>query len=223
MSQALESKSKHRNANLLVSLLLVIAVTPFVHAKMGSVSLFEVLVFVAALGGVYANTGSVRRLVLSGGLAIAMLGCRIAWEPDQPGNLVYIFLGGYALFFALVAVWLTQRLFESGQRVSADTLFGAFSVYLILGLIWVFLYSMLEIAHPGSFNFGDRGVPAREQFDRFLGFSFTTLTTLGYGNISPATARADALTTLEAIAGQVYLAVVIARLVAIELSQHARS
>ncbi len=73
----------------------------------------------------------------------------------------------------------------------------------------------MEILHPGSFVFSTGTLEAGFFFWRFLGFSFITLTTLGYGNVSPASEQGDALAGLEAVIGQFYVAVVIARLVAL--------
>ena len=82
-----------------------------------------------------------------------------------------------------------------------------------------FAYALLESLVPGSFTIGGEPTPADARFDRYIGFSFTTLTTLGYGTIVPTNPRADALTSLQAIAGPVYLTIVIARLVAIQVGQ----
>jgi len=109
------------------------------------------------------------------------------------------------------------------MRITRDTLYQAVSVYLLLGLVGAMAYALLEVVNPGSFHFGDNTIASDARLDRFLGFSFTTLTTLGYGNISPATPKADALATFQAVAGQIYIAVVIARLVAIEIGQRSRS
>jgi hypothetical protein len=100
--------------------------------------------------------------------------------------------------------------------VTIETICAALAVYLFLGLIWVFAYNLLEVVEPGSFSFGAGG-DDESPFSRFIGFSFVTLTTLGYGNISPMNPRADALSYTEAIIGQIYLTVLVARLVAMEL------
>jgi voltage-gated potassium channel Kch len=55
-------------------------------------------------------------------------------------------------------------------------------------------------------------------FERFIGFSFVTLTTLGYGNVVPLTPRGEAVATAEAVAGQLYIAVLLARFVAIDIA-----
>lgn len=100
------------------------------------------------------------------------------------------------------------------EEVVSDTLFGAACVYLLLGLVWMVAYTLLERVHPGSFHFNSvdaaSGVPA--VFD-FLYYSFVTLTTLGYGDVTPLTPRARSLAVLEAIVGVLFVAVLIARLV----------
>ena len=134
----------------------------------------------------------------------------------------------YHFFFFLSCLdfcWpirLMRSIFRSEDRITGDTLCGAASVYLLLGLIWTMVFSILEKTAPGSFRFAGQ-VGSAEQFDRFLGFSYTTLTTLGYGNVAPATPQADALATIEAIVGQFYLAVVIARFVALQIVQGSNS
>ncbi len=97
-----------------------------------------------------------------------------------------------------------------------NTSCGSLSVYLLLGLLWAFAFALLESAVPGSFSGIERGMGFTD-YKRFFGFSFVTLTTLGYGNVVPLTPRADALAVAEAIVGQIYLTVLVARLVALNL------
>ena len=105
-----------------------------------------------------------------------------------------------------------------GKRVSHV----AACAYLLIGIIWADVYAILENIVPGSFTTGgiqlaaDPGaviVTAREQLAHFSYFSLVTLSTLGYGDITPVTRPARALASTEAIFGQLYLAVLIARLV----------
>ena len=111
------------------------------------------------------------------------------------------------------------------QRVTADTILGGVCVYLLLGLIWSLLFSLLEIASPGSILQG--GVPVSElapsgepyRFPALLYFSFVTLTTLGYGDFLPNTDATRALASAEAVVGQLYVAVFVARLVGLHLTQ----
>lgn len=124
-----------------------------------------------------------------------------------------------------VSVTILQSLFES-RKVSMETLQASLCVYLLLGLIWVFLYSIVEMTSPGSFVSSDpsriapRGDGARRtEFMRLVVFSYSTMVCTGYGDLVPANGFANMCASLQAMTGQVYLAVVIARLVGIQSNQ----
>ena len=92
----------------------------------------------------------------------------------------------------------------------------------MLGLIWVFAYFAVELVSPGALALKmtfdlEQHLP-REMLAELIYFSFVTLTTLGYGDISPVSSLARSLTITEALIGQVFLAVVIARLVGLQIS-----
>lgn len=207
----------YRHAALLASLLLVIVVSPFFGGRVSW--LLEASLFLTLAAGALATSpGRGKALVLGIVSAVAIAGRLLHANQPEPGTLLFVFLGGYIAYFSIVVVALLRDLFARGARVTTDTLFGALSVYLICGLLWTMAYAVLEQLAPGSFQFPAGATLADpERFERFLGFSFTTLTTLGYGTIAPATPQADALTTLEAIVGQFYVAVVLARLVALHV------
>jgi len=97
-------------------------------------------------------------------------------------------------------------------RVGVDTLLGAICGYLMLGFTWSGAYGVLISQEPASFYTTHSGEHAVVS-DLFY-FSFVTLTTLGYGDIVPVTAKAQSLAMMEAITGVLYLAVLVSRLVA---------
>ncbi len=206
----------HRHAYLLATLLLMLLVSPFLRQRIAGIPVLEILLFVTLVSSVLA--GAVRRrqrligFALVGAAQLAALAQHASSEPIL--DAVRPLLG--LAFFAYVASLLLRRIFVETSRVTIETICGALAVYLFLGLIWVFAYSLLEIVEPGSFTVGV-GDTGGSPFSRFIGFSFVTLTTLGYGNISPMNPRADALAYTEAIIGQIYLTVLVARLVAMEL------
>jgi hypothetical protein len=120
-------------------------------------------------------------------------------------------------------IWVTRILLlhvMTARRVTADTIYGAVCVYLLLGLVWSAAYRLLEILSPGSFA-GPLGIDPQtgQEIPNYAYFSFTTLTTLGYGDITPVTSPAMAAAILEAIAGPLYIAILISRLVSIYVSQ----
>ncbi len=206
----------HRHAYLLATLLLMLLVSPFLRQRIAGIPVLEILLFVTLVSSVLA--GAVRRrqrligFTLVGAAQLAALAQHAASEPIL--DSVRPLLG--LAFFAYVASLLLRRIFVETSRVTIETICAALAVYLFLGLTWVFAYSLLEIVEPGSFSVGV-GDTGGSPFSRFIGFSFVTLTTLGYGNISPMNPRADALAYTEAIIGQIYLTVLVARLVAMEL------
>jgi hypothetical protein len=111
-----------------------------------------------------------------------------------------------------------------------DKIYGAVCIYLLLGLLWGYAYTILEIARPGSFSFSGQNSPRAlvEQSDyrdleRELNYySYVTLTTLGYGEITPLTGRARQLAWMEAMLGQLFIAITIARLVGTHIASSSR-
>jgi hypothetical protein len=93
---------------------------------------------------------------------------------------------------------------------------GSVAVYLLLGLAWAHAYFLVALIHPGAFN----TPPAADginEMPQFVYYSFVTLTTVGYGDITPIHPFARSLATLEALVGQLYPAILIARLVSLEI------
>jgi len=211
---------RFRFAFLLASLGLVVFLRPFIADWILGVAFVDILVFFTMLAGVFTTIDRKRQFAVVASLAIASAGSQIAWRLTGEDVLLVAFLVLSIAFYSHIIWFLIRSLFIGEQRITHDTLYKAVSVYLLFGLTWTFGYALLELASPGSFIFGSHSPEDGLRHERFIGFSFTTLTTLGYGNISPATPRADAITSLQAVAGQIYLAIVIARLVAIQITQN---
>lgn len=117
-----------------------------------------------------------------------------------------------AAVLAITVILLTQ-IFREG-RVTTVRIQGAIAIYLLLGAAWAHAYHIAAVLSPGSFNF-----PPGEHVELadWNYFSFITLTTVGYGDITPVRPIVRVLAVSEALAGQLYLAVMIARLVAMEM------
>jgi len=115
-------------------------------------------------------------------------------------------------FFAYVTLTALYRVL-SGDEVTLDKLFGAAAVYLLMGLTWSIAYSVLETIQPGNFFFPVSSTSEAMPWLDFIYYSFTTLTTLGYGEIHPVTHQARSLSILEAATGVLYVAFLVARLV----------
>ena len=100
----------------------------------------------------------------------------------------------------------------SGSLSRTNTIVGALSIYLLLGLVWATLYMITLYFFPDAFK-GITPVPGTDDFPRVLYFSYVTLATLGYGDISPINPLSKTFAYLEAVAGTFYLAIVVASLI----------
>jgi voltage-gated potassium channel len=123
------------------------------------------------------------------------------------------------LFFGVVGAMMLRDILSRGGNVSWPLINGALSVYLLLGVVFSFVLSLLETWQPGSFLGADKFTGG--DFSDFSYLSFVTLTTLGYGDITPANPVAGSVLTLEAVSGQIYLTVLVARLVGMNISAQA--
>jgi hypothetical protein len=112
---------------------------------------------------------------------------------------------------ALVTVLRTVLLARS---VRAEEIFAAIAAYLLLGFFWAFLYAVFEGQTEDAFR-GLDAVPRDEMVSTLIYYSFVTLTTLGYGEIVPTNSFTQNLAVFEAVTGQLFIAVLLARLVAL--------
>jgi len=125
------------------------------------------------------------------------------------------------LFFGYVLVVLFIGILRA-RKIDTNLIIGSVCIYLLIGLEWAFVYSLLEQLAPGSFQgnlaeFSDASQRQDWLLLHFVYYSYTTLTTLGYGDIVPRTSPAQMMSSLEAITGQFYLAILVARLIGIHL------
>ncbi len=122
---------------------------------------------------------------------------------------------------ALAGTWVDDGAASKKALLSIDIfLIAAVVTYLLMALMWSFAYALLEFYQPGSFNSLEGLTRDSRQF--FLYYSFVTLTTLGFGDITPLTEKAKALTILQAFIGQIYLVVILAWLVGMHVSRKSR-
>ncbi len=129
------------------------------------------------------------------------------------------------LLFTVVA--LVSRLFTTRQ-VTLDMIAASICAYLLMGVGWGFIFAMVEVTHHGSFSAGLlNATPARAghaaplvgSLHNFFYYSFVCLTTTGYGDIAPLSDSARILSVLESVIGQLYIAILVSRLVSLEVAQ----
>jgi hypothetical protein len=129
------------------------------------------------------------------------------------------------LFLLGASVLIVKALFGA-RTLTLDSILGAVCGYLFLGLAWAGLYALIEEFRPGSFQISPKLVtgdePARPLPHVLTYYSFVTLTTVGYGDISPVSPVTRTLAWIEAITGQFYLAVIVAGLVSVLVAKGKR-
>jgi voltage-gated potassium channel Kch len=110
-----------------------------------------------------------------------------------------------------------MRYVLDNSPVTGDKLCGAVSAYMVMGIAWTFIYALFFHFDPQCFRVpGEWVTPGINSTWTFY-FSFTTLTTLGYGDVVPRSPEVQSYAIMEAAAGQLFLAVIIARLIALHI------
>lgn len=168
----------------------------------------SVALLVLSLLSLRASASWARTLLVILAALIAMVIIRGATQHEL-AEYVYLFL---LLAFMVTAAWMVAGEVLLTGSVDLNKIIGAVALYLLLGLIWSILYVITLEISPGAL----KGIEPAAWYDNLsvtTYFSFVTLTTLGYGDISPATPLARVLVILEAICGMFYLAVIVASLV----------
>lgn len=123
------------------------------------------------------------------------------------------------LVFASISAWIAGRDVFCLRRANFNALIGAFCVYALIGFIWAILFRLLNIFSLATFSdplIADHQLP----FSELVYFSFVTLASLGYGDITPTSGLARSLAYLEALVGQFYLAVLVASLVSAYIARY---
>lgn len=212
---------------LAASLLLAVAqpLTSGLLNEEGSFDAFFSLLIVAVLLLVFEER-TYRRTAFSLCL-VAFLGIWVGHGLGGPaGRMLLVGAHLLAAGFFVFALYGILRAILAGQ-VSGDAIFGTVCGYLLLGIIWGLIYSAVETASPGSFRVTAQGVDetavARPDRAVLSYYSFITLATVGYGDVTPITSLARTLAWMEAITGQFYLAVLVAGLVGFKVTQAMKS
>jgi hypothetical protein len=204
---------------LLFALLLLLTVIPIAD-QLGAVNAPIVRTFVFSsllIIGVWSLKGGGRYFAV--GMTFAVIGVIlniIAARSHAESIELVSFLA--LIGFLLVATAYTLRQIAVGRSIDANRLAGAVCVYLLLGVIWAMLYTLVNLLSPGAFA-GFSPSMDRSWDSEWLYFSFVTMTTLGYGDILPVSAIARGLAYLQALAGQFYIAILVAGLVGAYISE----
>lgn len=122
-----------------------------------------------------------------------------------------------ALLFYLFTTMLAFEALFTGEQIDLNMIMGSICVYILVGICWSIFYFFESIIHPGAFNGIDVDI-SNCRFTDLLYYSYVTLSTLGYGDITPVTPIARTLAFLEALFGQFYIAILVASFVGMHIS-----
>jgi len=205
--------SNRRCLLLFMSMTSLLVVLPFVGEASGARIVANVVHLSILVASVIAVGRSVRSALAATLVAGGVLASHVAglhW--GDASALAWSWAAG-AVFYVGTVFCLLRYIFGK-EGITADKLYGAAAAYLMLGYMWAYLYAIVQHIYPGSFSYA--GSPdATLTIPDLVYFSFTTLTTAGFGDIVPRSPPARALANLEQICGLLFVAVLIARLVSV--------
>jgi len=213
---------------LLVSLLLLLVSSPFLKDLRWYGLIRSILMTWIFLEIFHTTTRGKKRLVFNSllvGFAIAAL-----WVDNFFGS-VDNFFGTSARIIALAnaifviylffSIIVLAKFISGAESVGREVIYAAIIIYLLISMVWGYFYMTLEFFVPGSFAL-PFDMDQSERFIWLMYFSYVTITTLGYGDITPLNAKASALASTEALIGQIYLVVIVAWLVGMHVSQRSK-
>jgi hypothetical protein len=220
-----------------------------VSARPGRYTLMVIILFCYVLLSPFTGAGTLANRLINLAIILTMLDVvRHAWPRRQVMALAGLL--GVAALLPIFGVWqdadtagvtshvaglcftllvicaiLSQVL--TTEYVTLDTVVGAASVYILIGLLWGALYVLLDFYVPGSFHLppdfqlvAPSPLAPLMKDTIILYYSFETLTTIGFGDVTPATPPARFFSVSEALVGQLYLAVLVARFVGMQVTHH---
>ncbi len=196
----------------LAALVLMLVASPFVDGIKGGQFYSSVLFTLVMCTGLIA-TGSCRRLAFAlVSLPLVAIWLNQIWPQKCPA---FTFILPAIAFLAVVIASLLAFILRA-KRVDANVLCVGISIYLILGLVWGLAYTFVAQISPNAFSFNTRfGTTSVMSGFTAIYFSFTTLMTVGYGDITPVADVARMLAMIEAMTGTLFVGVMIARLVSL--------
>ena len=201
---------------LLILFFLTLLVGSFIHDYLKLRYIFDLAISAIFIFAIYAIAEKIHQLITTICLAVPMfVSLWTKYFTDLEtlsvvGEICGIFFFGYSIY--CIANYLLKQ-----REIDRETIFAALVIYMLMAFMWARAYSLLEVLDPGSF-----GLPEGNVFENrvvYLYYSFVTITTLGYGDITPLTDKASGLAIVEAIIGQFYLVVLVAWLVGMYISK----
>jgi voltage-gated potassium channel len=211
-SQVVMAIARGRFTYFLTFMLLLILVFPFLETSVYGPPIIQVIysfLFISALYAVSQNLWVFRI-----GILLLVAGLLTHWWIILTLSTISVVVGITCeiIFFCFIGLSVLLHVFGH-ERVSGDTIAGAICVFLLIGIIWTLVYQTIHFFDPKAFHNIAAGSFGPAATVDLVYYSFATLTTLGYGDITPIAKSARMFAVTEAMVGQIYLTVLVARLV----------
>jgi hypothetical protein len=203
---------------LITALVLQMGRAEYAYFRESALSLALVMVFLTVL-----DRRSHRFLSISAGLVVILSLWILRVIPDLQRRILEMALHIGTFIFLVIAVGVILRHLFERRAVSIDDLLGTLCGYLMAAMAFTNVYGAIELLSPGAFSINTPIASLLANWYQreslFTYFSLTTLTTMGYGDITPVAPAARSAAVLQAVFGQFYIAVVVAQLVGSKLTE----
>jgi len=194
---------------LFLALLTLLVATPFLADTVNGRRLVGVLNFIVLATAVTAVERSRISFAFAILLGLPTLSFQILALQSGLQEHLALSWGFGAAFYAFTIAHLLHYVLRR-DNMTADKLYGAVASYIMIAILWAFLYGVLQYFYPGAYSY--HGTTKFLDMSELIFYSFTVLTTAGFGDITPMLIQSRFLTILEAVTGVMYVAILIARL-----------
>lgn len=205
---------------LLFSILIVLIAFPYVQGSLFNDLLLNILQATIVVSCIVVVSTDRKHFFIAFGLG--SLSLFSGWVPrSQESFALFVMASIGAIALYAFAILMICGYVLQDRDVTLDTLAGALCSYMLIAFLWAEAYNLFEYLHPYSFAAVSNN-QQRQEWPDLLYFSFTTLTGAGYGDITPGTAQSRSAALLESVTGVFYVAVMIARLMGLHISNRSR-
>ncbi len=211
---------KNRFFFLFIALMLFFVLNPFFVDSTEDMTVFGILFTLTLFFSVYIIKHRSRFLII--GIIFATLSLIGHWTLLFITQNKEVFVLDYIvtiIFFMIITTAVLNYVLED-KKITSSTIFGAICGYLLIGLTWSFVHLIIYTLSPDAYTM-TKGLSNNPDVRvlHFIYYSFVTLSTLGFGDISPVSSAARTFSWIEAISGQIYLTVWIAQLIGLHIAQ----
>lgn len=203
---------------LLIFLIASMILYPFLEGGGQQEIIIQAIFALILISGVYAVSTSKRDLIIAVILAVPTFLSVIAVIVFQRDRLFHLINYVFSLLFYAFTITRLLKYITHADKVDNNVIYAAICVYILIGVAWSSVYLIIEQVKPGTFIFSYKNdATARSDL---IYFSYTTLTTTGYGDIVSTNSIGRAAAILESVTGVLYIAILISRLVSLYRHEH---